>query len=194
MWSLLGGWGGGRGLHAVMTGRVVEWFWMAKCNHNCWNSIAVSFVKASCEDKTCPLGYSSSAAYSGAECLPFLCAVWAWSCCQLRTNSDKQMEIEQLLFKYCSCSRFPALCPSACALSLLWWLPSMKCPTKHMPWCFALDHVNYETSNFQLIQLFWHGAFLQNLVWKTKQRKRRGNLCGLPTPSSGIFLWMDSLY
>ena len=35
------------GLHVEMTGRVVEWFWMAKCNHNCWNSVAESFVKAS---------------------------------------------------------------------------------------------------------------------------------------------------
>ena len=29
----------------------------------------------------------------------------------------------------------------------------MKCRTKHTPWCFALDHVNYEMSNFQLSQL-----------------------------------------
>ena len=30
-----------------MAGRVVEWFWMAKCHRNCWNSVAESFVKAS---------------------------------------------------------------------------------------------------------------------------------------------------
>ena len=30
-----------------MAGGVVEWFWVAKCNHNCWNSVAESFVKAS---------------------------------------------------------------------------------------------------------------------------------------------------
>ena len=30
-----------------MAGRVVEWFWVAKSNHNCWNSVAESFVKAS---------------------------------------------------------------------------------------------------------------------------------------------------
>ena len=30
-----------------MAGTVVEWFWVAKCNHNCWNSVAESFVKAS---------------------------------------------------------------------------------------------------------------------------------------------------
>ena len=41
-----------------------------------------------CEDKICPPVYSCSAAYSLAECLPFLCAVWASSCCQLRTVSD----------------------------------------------------------------------------------------------------------
>ena len=29
----------------------------------------------------------------------------------------------------------------------------MKCPTKRMPWRFALDHVNYEMSNFQLAHL-----------------------------------------
>ena len=29
----------------------------------------------------------------------------------------------------------------------------MKCPTKRLPWCFALDHVNYEMSNFQLARL-----------------------------------------
>ena len=27
-------------------------------------------------------------AYSAAECLPFLCAVWAWSCCRLRTVTN----------------------------------------------------------------------------------------------------------
>ena len=30
-----------------MAGRGVEWFWVAKCNHNRWNSVAESFVKAS---------------------------------------------------------------------------------------------------------------------------------------------------
>ena len=33
--------------HVEMAGRVVEWFWMAKCNHKGWNSVAESFVKAS---------------------------------------------------------------------------------------------------------------------------------------------------
>ena len=39
--------GAGGDLHVEMTRRVVEWFWVAKCNHNCWNSLAESFVKAS---------------------------------------------------------------------------------------------------------------------------------------------------
>ena len=38
---------GGGGLHVEMAGRVVKWFWVAKCNYNCWNSVAESFVKAS---------------------------------------------------------------------------------------------------------------------------------------------------
>ena len=40
------GWRGG-GLHVEMAGRVVERFCVTKCNHNCWNSLAESFVKAS---------------------------------------------------------------------------------------------------------------------------------------------------
>ena len=65
-------WGGG--LHVEMAGRMVEWFWVAKCNHNCWNTVAESFVKA------CYLARTShanqvTAAYSAAECLPFLCTV-----------------------------------------------------------------------------------------------------------------------
>ena len=35
------------GVHIEMAGRMAEWFWVAKCNHNCWNSVAESFVKAS---------------------------------------------------------------------------------------------------------------------------------------------------
>ena len=37
-----------------ISGRVVEWFWMAKCNHYCWNCI--TWCLLSCEDKTCLLG------------------------------------------------------------------------------------------------------------------------------------------
>ena len=65
-----------------------------------------------------------------------------------------RMETEQPQFKYWAVSSwFLAMCPSACALSSLWWLPSVKCPTKRMPWRFALDHVNSEMSNFQHAQL-----------------------------------------
>ena len=46
-WRGKRGWGGGGGSSFEMAGRMVEWFWMAKCNHNCWNSVAESFVKAS---------------------------------------------------------------------------------------------------------------------------------------------------
>ena len=27
-----------------MAGKVVEWFWMAKCHRNCWNSVAESYL------------------------------------------------------------------------------------------------------------------------------------------------------
>ena len=38
--------GGGGGLHVEMAWRVVEWFWVARCNNNWWNNIAECFVKA----------------------------------------------------------------------------------------------------------------------------------------------------
>ena len=45
---MIGGRGkGGGGGHIEMAGRMVEWYWVATCNHNCWNSVAESFVKAS---------------------------------------------------------------------------------------------------------------------------------------------------
>ena len=37
----------GGDLHAEMAWRVVKWFWVARCNHNCRNSVAESFVKTS---------------------------------------------------------------------------------------------------------------------------------------------------
>ena len=46
-WRVGVGVGGGGVLRVEMAGRVVEWFWVAKCNHNCLNSVAESFVKAS---------------------------------------------------------------------------------------------------------------------------------------------------
>ena len=82
-------------------GRVVEWFWMAKRNHKCWYCITWPcriFCESilTCQDKPYPGGYSCSAAYFAAVCLPFLCVVWAWSCCQLRTmaNTDGDDDVE----------------------------------------------------------------------------------------------------
>ena len=87
--------GGTGGLHVEMAGRVVEWFWVAvqsQLLEQCCKIFCESIL--SCEDKTCPPGYRCDAAYSAADCLPFLCGVWAWSCCQLRAVTP-QMEIEQ---------------------------------------------------------------------------------------------------
>ena len=69
----------------------------------------------------------------------------------------------------------------------LWWLPSVKCPTKRMPWRFALDHVNYEMSNFQLAQLLlpWSICCVETKIEKKALR---------PLSGSGILLWTDSLY
>ena len=79
-----------------------------------------------------------------------LCAVWAWSCCQLRTVRNTGWTTAVYILG--CCSWIPTLCPSACALSSLWWVPSVKRPTKRIAWRFALDQVNYEMSNFQLAQ------------------------------------------
>ena len=79
-------WGVGGGGHHL--GGVVEWFWVAKYSHSCWNSCRI-FVKASCEEKTCPPGYSCFIKSGCIFCiLPFLCAVWAWSCCKIRTVTN----------------------------------------------------------------------------------------------------------
>ena len=142
-----------------MAWRVVEWFWVAKCNHNCWNTVAESFLKASY--LTC--------AYSAAKCLHFLCVVWAWSCCRLRTVTNTGWRLNnrnvtvRLLLLISSSVSFGLI---ACALSSLLWLPSVKSPTKRMPWRFALDHVNYEMSNFQLTQLLlpWSICCVENKI------------------------------
>ena len=39
--------GEGGGGHVEMAGRMVECFWVVKCNHSSWNSVSESFVKAS---------------------------------------------------------------------------------------------------------------------------------------------------
>ena len=72
-------------LHAEMAGTVVKWFWVAMCNHNCWNSVAESFVKASYLVRTRHTHQITAAVLHILQCLPFLCGVWAWSCCQLGT-------------------------------------------------------------------------------------------------------------
>ena len=96
-----------------------------------------------------------------------------------------QMETEELQIKH---SLFPALCPSACALSSLWWLPSVKCPIKRMPLYFALDHVNYKMSNFQLGQLLlpWSICCVENKrgekawghLWTTDPKLRNLSMNG----------------
>ena len=108
-------------------------------------------------------------------------------------NSDKhKMEIEQPQFKYWAfvldfhlcvlrlvrCVRCCDYHPwnvrlNVCPGVLLWTMWTMRCQT------------------FSSLNFFCHGAFV---VWKPKQRKSRGNLCGRPIPSSGILLWTDSLY
>ena len=88
---MTGGWGWG--LHVEMAWRVVEWCWVARCNHNCWNSVAEFFVKVSCKDKKCPPGYSSRVP-SFLMCSLSLIMLSA-------PNSDKhRMETEQMQFKY----------------------------------------------------------------------------------------------
>ena len=44
----------------------------------------------------------------------------------------------------------------------------MKCPTECVPWHFALDHVKYEMSNFQLTQLFllWRENKTEKKAWR----------------------------
>ena len=50
---------------------VVEWFWMAKCSHNCWSCITW-FCKIFCESILQGQGDSCSTA---CLCIPFLCGV-----------------------------------------------------------------------------------------------------------------------
>ena len=147
---VLGGGGGGGG-SSCWDGRESGWMVLggqvqSQLLEGCWKIFCESML--CCEDKTCPPRYSWSAVYSVAGCLPFLCAVWAWSCCHLRTVTNTEWRLNTCSLNMVCCSWFPALCPSACALSSLWWLPSVKYPTKRMPRHFALDHVTYEMSNF----------------------------------------------
>ena len=83
-----------------MAGRVVEWFWVAKGKHNCWNSVAESFVKTSYLVRT------RHAQQVTAEALHILQQT-AFFMCSLSLimlsapNSDKhRLETEQPQFKY----------------------------------------------------------------------------------------------
>ena len=79
-----------------MAGRVVEWFWVAKCNHNCWNSVAESFVKASYLARTRHAHQVTSEAFREPSFV--MCSL---SLIMLSApNSDKhRMETEQPQFK-----------------------------------------------------------------------------------------------
>ena len=99
---------------------------------------------------------ASNMAKSGDICFTKVCLLYEILSLimLLSRNSDKHIwRLKNRSLNIGSCSWFPALCPSFCALSSLWWLPSVKCPTKCMPCRFALDRVNYEMSSLQLAQL-----------------------------------------
>ena len=90
-----GGCGGGGG-SSRWDGRESGWMVLggkvqSQLLQGCWKIFCESML--CCEDKTCPPRYSWSAAYSAAGCLPFLCAVWAWSCCQLRTVTNTEWRL-----------------------------------------------------------------------------------------------------
>ena len=192
---MIGGRGkGGGGLHVKMAGRMVEWFWVAKCNHNCWNSVAESFVKASYLTRTRHAHQVTTAAlHILQQKSAFLSYVefepdHAVSSEQWHT----QMEIEQPQLKHWAL----VLDFQLCLLRLVRWV---RCSDYH-PWNVRLNVCpvvllwtvwTMRCQTFSSLSFFCRGAFV---VWKTKQRKRRGDLCGLPTPSSGILLWTDSLY
>ena len=160
--------GGGSGgvFMFEMAGRVVEWFWVAKCNHNYWNSVAESFVKACCLAKT------RHAHQVTAESLHilhlsfyFLCAVWAWSCCQLRTVTNR-METEQQQFKYWAV----VLDFQLCVLRLVRWI---RCGDCH-PWNVRLNVCpgvllwtmwTMRCQTFSSLTFFCRGAFV---VWWPK--------------------------
>ena len=82
-----------------MAWRVVEWFWVARCNHNCWNNVAECFVKA------CSLARTRHAHQVTGEALHTLHPSFLMCALSLimlsAPNSDKhKMEIEQPQFKY----------------------------------------------------------------------------------------------
>ena len=79
-----------------------------------------------------------------------------------------QMETEQPQFKYWALD----LDLQFCVLRLLYSVRCVQCPTKRMPWRFALDHVKYEMSNFQFARLFlpWSVCCVENKIEKKPWR------------------------
>ena len=156
-------WGGGRGGGLFMLRWLGEWL-----NGSGWPSAITTAATVlqiicesilSCEDKTCPPGFSCSAAYSAAflSCVEFE-PDHAVSLKQWQT----QMETELPQFKYwalvlnfqlCVLRRVCWVCCSdyqvwnICPGILLWTMWTMRCQT------------------FSSLSFFCCGAFL---VWKTK--------------------------
>ena len=62
---------------------------------------------------------------------------------------------------------------NVCPGVLLWNMWTIRCQT------------------FSSLNFFCRGTFV---VWKPKKRKRRGDLYGLPIPSSGTLMWTEALY
>ena len=53
----------GIGLHGEMAGRVVEWFWMAKCHRNCWNVRRIISVFSATKSEVCDVAYLAVSIY-----------------------------------------------------------------------------------------------------------------------------------
>ena len=84
-------------------------------------------------------------------------------------NSGKhRMETEQLQFKYWVLVLDFQLCVLHCGGSGL----CMQCLTKLLPRHFALDHVHYEMSNFELTELLvpWSICCVENNIDEKAQR------------------------
>ena len=130
-----------------MAWRVVEWFWVAKCNHNCWNSVAESFVKASYFARTRHAHQVTAKALHILHPSFLTCSL---SLIMLSApNSDKhRMEIEQPQFKYWALVLDFQLCVlrlvrrircgdyrpwnvrlNVCPGILLWTMWTMRCKT-----------------------------------------------------------------
>ena len=136
----------------------------------------------SCEDKTYPPGYNCSAAYSAAICLPFLCPVWAWSCCQSE-QWQTQTETEQPQFKYWAlvldfqlcvlrlCIQFVVVSTIRTGNVRLNLGPGVLLWSSRTMWCQTLSSLS-----------FFRGSFF--CVENKTEEKAWRCLCGLSTPSS----------